>query len=135
MKRLGLVLILAMATSTLTVAQSKDFAGSWVIDAEKTGHTSGPPAVTIVMTKTEFKVKMGADPEEAVFKLDGAETVLASGARTKAVWKGNKLEATFATDRGGQSLTFSREAAWLVIERQSSRGPMKIYLKKAPSGV
>jgi hypothetical protein len=130
MKRLAMVFTFVLMAAT-AFAQSKDFAGSWVLDAEKTGTTQGPPSLTIKMTAAEFNVKMGQD--ELIFKLDGTETELPHGGRGKVVWKGNKLDATITSARGPQTVTFSREGAWLVQEGQSSRGPLKFYFKKAPA--
>jgi len=125
-------MLFVFAMSMTALAQSKDFAGSWVLDPEKSGTTQGPPAVIIKMTPAEFRLKLGSDDQEVLFKLDGSETEQPNGNRSKAVWKGSKLEATLTMSRGAQSITFSREGAWLVLERESSRGPSKLYLKKAP---
>jgi hypothetical protein len=72
------------------------------------------------------------------FKLDGTEGIVKNGetirARTKAAWKGNKLEATLIPEgRNPETVTFSRDGAWLVVEAPTTeKGPMKLYFKKAP---
>lgn len=48
MKRLILPLIVAVvcAITAPALAQSKDFAGSWTLDVEKSGTKDGPPTMT-----------------------------------------------------------------------------------------
>lgn len=138
MKRLmiPIVMIALLATAAPASAQSKELAGSWVIDVEKTGKSEAPPAFVITLTNKEFTARMGdGSAPEMAFKLDGTETTLKSGLKTKASWKGNKLEATLIGTRAGtETLTFSREGAWLVVEGPSPDGkPMKFYFKKAPA--
>ena len=66
------------------------------------------------------------------FKLDGTETPAEKGGKTKAAWNGNKLDATFISkDGNAETITFSRDGAWLVMEGKSKdHGPMKFYFKK-----
>lgn len=138
MKRLMLsiaTLAIVLATPTPAVAQGKDFAGSWVLDVEKSGSKDGPPMIVLTLSDKEFTARMGSDTARVMtFKLDGTETALAEGARTKAAWNGNKLAATVVTDRGPETITISRDGAWLVMEgSHPEQGPMKLYFKKAPA--
>ena len=133
--------ILAAADSTL--AQGREFAGSWILDVEKSGTKDGPPQAIITQTEKEMTVKFGPTAPVMPFNLDGTERVVKEkGGTTRAVWKGDKLEVTVkmpppSGERGPDGpeiLTISREGAWLVLEpKMSGRGPMKIYLKKAPA--
>ena len=131
MQRLTILCVALLTASAL--AQEKDFSGSWVLDAEKSGTNSGPPAMVIKMTAQEFIVTMGEAPktQTVTFKLDGTETAFEHG-RSKAEWNGSRLVATIISERGPSSVFFSREGAWLVQERESPRGPVKLYFKKAP---
>ena len=138
MKRLILPIVMfatVLAAATPAFAQSKDIAGSWMLDAEKSGKTDGPPAIVLTLTDKEFTARLGGEKARLMtFKLDGTETVLAEGFKTKAVWKGNKLDATVVSERGPETVTFSRDGAWLVMEgSHAEHGPMKFYFKKAPA--
>ena len=139
MKKLMKVIVMLaaiLATATPMFAQSKDLAGSWVMDVEKSGKNDGPPAVVITLTDKEFTAKLGGESAPAmVLKLDGTESTLKNGQKAKASWKGNKLEATLLEGRGGtETLTFSRDGSWLLVEGKSEEGkPMKFYFKKAPA--
>lgn len=125
----------AFLTATTTMyAQSRDLAGSWVLDVEKSGKKEGPPAIDITLTAAEFIAKVGSEKAPSLtFKLDGTETPAEMGAKTKAAWNGNKLDATLISrDGNAETITFSREGAWLVMEvRSKEDGPLKFYLKKA----
>ena len=81
MKRL-VVPVLMCATMLLPstiVAQSRDLAGSWVLDAEKSGTKDATP----------------------------------NGYKTKAAWKGSKLEATLINSHGETDVVnFSHDGAW-----------------------
>lgn len=120
-------------------AQGKDLAGSWTFDAEKSASKEGPPAVVITLTDKEFTARLGGPNARLMtFKTDGTETDVSQGARGKVKWNGSKLEATLisVTNAGGpETVTFSREGAWLVVEARGEKGPMKFYFKKAPSGL
>jgi len=138
MKRLIIPIVMfatVLAAATPAFAQSKDFAGSWVLDAEKSGSKDGPPMIIVTMTANEFTARLGSnDARLMTFKLDGTEMALAEGVKTKAVWKGSKLAATVESDRGPETVTISRDGAWLVMEGGSKdHGPMKLYFKKAPA--
>ena len=137
MKRLVMLfaMLAAVAATAPVWAQSKDLAGSWVLDAEKTGSSEGPKMVVITLTATEFTARMGSETAPAMaFKLDGTETALKDGGKTKAAWRGDKLDATLTNERGPETVTLSRDGAWLVVEStRGQRGPMKLYFKKAPS--
>ena len=138
MKRLILPIVMlatVLAAATSAFAQSKDFAGSWVLDAEKSGSKDGPPMIVVTMTDNQFTARLGSnDARLMTFKLDGTEMTLAEGVKTKAVWKGNKLSATVESDRGPETITISRDGAWLVMEgAHPEHGPMKLYFKKAPA--
>jgi hypothetical protein len=137
MKRLMMPIVMvaiALAAAIPAFAQSKDFAGSWVLDAEKSGSKEGPPMIIVTMTDNEFTARLGSnDARLMTFKLDGTETTLPEGVKTRAVWKGSKLAVTVESDRGPETLTISRDGAWLVMEgSHPERGPMKLYFKKAP---
>jgi hypothetical protein len=123
-----------LTATTTTFAQSKDLSGSWVLDVEKSGKKEGPPMVAITLSAAEFVAKVGSEKAPPLtFKLDGTETPAEKGGKTKAAWNGNKLDATFISkDGNAETITFSRDGAWLVMEGQSKeRGPMKFYFKKA----
>ena len=138
MKRLILPIVMlatVLAAATSAFAQSKDFAGSWVLDAEKSGSKDGPPMIVVTMTDNQFTARLGSnDARLMTFKLDGTEMTLSEGVKTKAVWKGSKLAATVESDRGPETITISRDGAWLVMEgSHPEHGPMKLYFKKAPA--
>jgi hypothetical protein len=137
MKRLVMLLVVlaVFAAAGPAWAQSKDLAGSWVLDPEKTGTPEGPKVVVITLTAAEFTARMGSETAPAMaFKLDGTETTQKNGAKTKAAWRGDKLDATVTNERGPETVTFSREGAWLVVEStRGARGPMKLYFKKGPA--
>lgn len=128
----GLAAVLTATTTTF--AQSKDLGGSWVLDVEKSGKKEGPPMIAITLSASEFVAKVGSEKAAAVtFKLDGTETPAEKGGKTKAAWNGNKLDATFISRDGkAETITFSRDGAWLVMEgRSTDHGAMKFYFKKA----
>ena len=133
----SLAMIIAVAAAaTPAFAQSRDLAGSWVLDAEKSGTKDGPPMVVLTLTAKEFTARLGGETARLMtFKLDGTETTLADGAgKTKAEWKGNKLDATVTIETGPQTATFSRDGVWLVMEGNSpQRGQVKLYYRKAPA--
>ena len=138
MKRLIVPIVMfatVLAAATPAFAQSKDFAGSWVLDAEKSGSKEGPPMIILTLTDKEFTARMGNEKARLMtFNLDGSETTLAEGVKTKVAWKGSKLAATVVTERGPETLTISRDGAWLVMEgAHPEHGPMKLYFKKAPA--
>ena len=138
MKRLTLPIVMfatVLAAATPAFAQGKDFAGSWVLDAEKSGKTDGPPAIVLTLSDKEFTARLGGEKARLMtFKLDGSETALTEGVKTKAAWKGSKLDATVVTPNGPETVSFSRDGAWLVMEGSSKEhGPMKFYFKKAPA--
>lgn len=118
-------------------AQSKELAGSWVLDVEKSGTKEGPPAIVLALTDKEFTARLGsAQAPPMTFRTDGIESEIAPGRRGKASWKGNKLEATLMKDSGPESVMFSRDGAWLVVEARDENGQVKpFFFKKAPSGL
>lgn len=125
---------IAMAVATPVLAQSKALAGTWALDAEKSVPKQGPPLVVLTLTAKEFTARLGsATAREMKFTLDGKETEPIPGVKTKAVWKGAKLEATVTTPNGPETITFSREGAWMVMEGKNAQGPMKFFFKKAPA--
>ena len=138
MKRLILPIVMfatVLAAATPAFAQGKDLAGSWMLDAEKSGKSDGPPAIVLTLTDKEFTARLGGEKARVMtFKLDGTETALAEGVKTKAAWKGNRLDATVTTPNGPETVSFSRDGAWLVMEgSHPEHGPMKFYFKKAPA--
>lgn len=138
MKRLMMPIVMfatVLAAATPAYAQSKDFAGSWVLDAEKSGSKEGPPMIIVTLTEKEFTARLGNETARLMtFKLDGTETTLSEGVKTKAAWNGSKLAATVVSERGPETLMISRDGAWLVMEgSHPERGPMKLYFKKAPA--
>ena len=132
-----------VAAATTVFAQGRDFAGSWKLDAEKSATTNAPPLVIITLTEKEFTARFGSETAQPMlFNLDGTERVIKErGVTTKAAWKGDKLVASVkmpapATDEDGKpgpdSVTFSREGAWLVLEAtMPDHGTTKLYFKKA----
>jgi hypothetical protein len=138
MKRLILPFVTAAACAIAApaFAQSKDFSGSWTLDVEKSGTKDGPAAMIFTMTDKELTARAGHPNAPAMtFALDGTETVMKEGAKTKAAWKGNKLDATVIDKNGiAETLTISRDGAWLVMETNSRHGgPLKLYFKKTPA--
>lgn len=137
MKRLILPLVTAVvcAIAAPALAQSKDFAGSWTLDAEKSGTKDGPATMIFTMTDKELTARAG-HPNSPVmrFALDGTETAMKDGAKTKAVWRGSKLDLIVTNEKGiAETMTISRDGAWLVTEANSHGGPLKLYLKKTPA--
>lgn len=124
-----------LTATTTTFAQSKDLSGSWVLDVEKSGKKEGPQAISITLTASEFIAKLGPETSPAVtFKLDGTETTMPKGGgKARAKWEGSKVAATIVlSDGSAETVRFSRDGAWLVMEGQSpEHGPMKLYFKKA----
>lgn len=138
MKRLMLPFITAVvcAIATPASAQSKDFAGSWTLDVEKSGTKDGPSTMVLTMTDKELNARAGHPNAPAMtFALDGTETVMKNGAKTKAVWKGHKLDASVVDHNGvAETITISRDGAWLVMETTSRQGgALKLYFKKTPA--
>ena len=139
MKRLILAVVTAVvcAMAAPAFAQSRDFSGSWTLDVEKSGTKDGPSGMTFTMTDKELIAR--ASHEKAppmTFALDGTERVMDRGAKTKAAWKGNKLDATVISENGvAETITISRDGAWLIMESPAAngRGPMKLYFKKTTS--
>lgn len=131
------VFVAVAAAATPAFGQSKDLAGSWVLDAEKSATKDGPPKIVLTLTDKEFTARLGGDTARLMtFKLDGTETTMAEGsAKTSAMWKGNKLEATVTVvERGPETVTFSRDGIWLAVEVKSEGpGPKKLYFKKEPA--
>ena len=136
-------LVIVAATQAVS-AQGRDFAGSWTLDVEKSGSKDGPPVVVITQTAKEFTARFGGEKAQLMpFNLDGTErTIKERGATTRAVWNGDKLEASvkMPTEAGREGnpgpevVTFSREGAWLVLEAKgTSHAPQKLYFKKAPA--
>jgi len=131
------------ATAFPTFAQSKDLAGSWTLDVEKSGTKEGPAGLVITLTDKEMNVTPNVPAARAgdskaptmTFKLDGTETEMQGGMKTKASWHGSKLEATVINPKGtGDTISFSRDGAWLVMEGNSPQhGPMKLFFKKTPA--
>jgi hypothetical protein len=138
MKRLMLsVLSVAVAAATTLAAQSKDLGGTWTLDSAKSeGKGPGPAMLVITLTDTEFTARMGGATSPAMtFRLDGTETALKNGGKTKAAWKGQKLEATVISPNGvPEAVLFSRNGEWLVMEGVMPHdGPVKFYFKRAPA--
>ena len=138
MKRLMAMLAVIATVYTgavTTLAQSKDLGGTWVLDADKSGRKDGPQTIVLTLTEKEFTGRVGGAAAPAfVFKLDGTETTQTDGAKTSAVWKGSKLEATVTSAQGAhETITFSRDGAWLVMEGVNpEKGAMKFFFKKDP---
>jgi len=122
------------AGAATTFAQGKkDLGGTWLLDVEKSGRKDGPQTLVLTLTEKEFTGRVGGATAPAfTFMLDGTETTQKDGAKTKAAWNGNKLEATVISAQGAkETLTFSRDGAWLVMEGVSpEQGAMKFYFKK-----
>jgi hypothetical protein len=137
MKR-WIVFILLIAAGLMAgpvSAQSKDVAGSWTLDAAKTGSKEGPPMVVITLAEKEFTARLGsATARLMTFRTDGTETDVSQGVRGKALWKGSRLEATLITPRGPETVTFWREGEWLAVEASTEKGPMKFFFGRTPSG-
>lgn len=122
----------AAATLAQTSDRSKDLAGTWVIDADKSGGAEDPAVVVLTMTATDFTARFGSETARVTaFKLDGTETMLPNGGKAQAAWRGATLDATVTTQRGPDTISFSRDGAWLVIDLNTPRGPKKLFFKKA----
>jgi hypothetical protein len=137
MKRLIVSMtVIAIALSGATaLAQSKDLAGTWLLDVEKSGRKDGPQTIVLTLTEKEFTGRVGGPTAPPfTFKLDGTESTMKDGAKTRAAWKANKLEATVISAQGAaETITFSRDGAWLVMEGKSpEHGVMKFFFKKDP---
>lgn len=129
------VIAFVYSGAATTLAQSKDLSGSWVLDVEKSGRSDGPKSVILTLTEKELTGRVGAATAPAfVFKLDGTETSQKDGTKTSAAWKGNKLQATVTSTEGArETITFSRDGAWLVMEGTNpEKGVMKFFFKKDP---
>jgi hypothetical protein len=116
--------------------QSKDIAGTWLLDAEKSATKDGPPMVILSLTSKELEARFGNEKARAMtFTLDGVEQVTSEGAKTKAAWKGSRLEATVTMPgREAETVVFSRDGSWLVVDvSMKERGAQKLYFKKAPA--
>lgn len=140
MKRLMSMFVAAAVTfaaAAPAVAQSKQLAGSWAFDAEKSKPKEGPPLVVITQSESELTVRLGSATSKVMtFKLDGTESKVGDTHKTKAGWKGNRLEATVTSPTYSETIAFSREGDYLVMEGKSDEhGPMKLYFKKVPSGL
>jgi hypothetical protein len=138
MKRLLLLMMTAAvcAIAAPVSAQSKDLAGSWTLDVEKSGTKNGPAILVITLTDKEFTARPGDEKAPVMaFKLDGTETTMKSGAKTKASWNGHKLDVTVISPHGvAENLSFSRDGDWLLMQGVSKTdGPMKLYFKKTPA--
>ena len=138
MKRVILPLMTAVvcAIAAPALAQSKDFAGSWTLDVEKSGTKDGPPTMIFTMTDKVLTARAGHPSAPAMtFALDGTETVMKEGAKTKTAWRGNKLDAIVTNEKGiAETVTISRDGAWLVMETTSHNGgPLKLFFKKTPA--
>lgn len=128
------MIIAAWLIATPVLAQTRDLGGTWILDAEKSGTKEGPPVVILTQTDKELTLKAGGEAARLVkYTLDGAEHEFTPGVKTKAVWKGAKLETTLTTvERGVEQITLSREGAWLLAEvKHPERGVMKIYFKRS----
>jgi hypothetical protein len=137
MKRLILPLVVAAAVgAAVASAQSKDLSGSWTLDVERSGTKNGPSMLVITLTDKELTAR-GGDPKAPpmTFTLDGSETTMKDGAKTKASWNGNKLDATVISPHGvAETVSFSRDGEWLLMQGVSKKdGPMKLYFKKTPA--
>lgn len=144
MKKLIAMFVVAAAMSAPAFAQGRNLAGTWSLDAAKTGPipgmpadakgTSGPPKMFIKQTPTEISIGMGREENVVTFNLDGSEKEQKQG-KSKMEWKGDKFVATVTGPRGdgGGALTFYREGAWLVVEQpaHTGTGPEKLYYAKA----
>jgi hypothetical protein len=138
MTRLILSLILAgvCAAAAPVAAQSRDFAGSWTLDVDKSGTKDGPATMVFTMTDKVLTARAGhPDAPLMSFPLDGTETTMKNGAKTKAIWRGSKLDAMVTSDQGvAETVTISRDGAWLVMETTSRQGgPLKLYFKPTPA--
>jgi hypothetical protein len=140
MKRLMTLCVgVALVLTSALAAQvpSKDLAGSWAFDVEKSKPKDGPALVVITLSDKDFTTRFGSATARVMpFKLDGTETAVGENYKTKAVWKGSKLEATVASPTYTETITFFREGEYLVMEGSSrEHGPLKFYFKKAPAGL
>ena len=144
MKKLAVILTVAVAMSVSALAQGRNLAGAWTFDAAKTGAiagapagSAGPPKVFIKQTAKEISIGMGREDNIVTFNLDGSETPQKQGT-SKMEWKGDKFVATVISahgggENGGNSITFYREGAWLVVEEPPHGGTVltKMYYAKA----
>jgi hypothetical protein len=137
MKRLivFIVLILVGLMAGPAGAQNRDLAGTWTLDVEKTGSKDGPPSVVLTLTASEFTARLGGPVARLMtFKTDGTETDVSQGVRGKAVWTGNTLEATLLLPSGPETVKFSRDGAWLLVEPRVDKGPARFFFKRDAKG-
>lgn len=118
-------------------AQTKDLAGTWMMDVEKSGTKEGPPIVILTQSDKEVTLRAGGEKGRLVtYTLDGVEREFIPGVKTKAVWKGTKLETTMTTvERGVEQIVLSRDGVWLVAEvMHPELGLKKWYFKRSAKG-
>ena len=136
MKRLAIVMVVLIALFGGPMSgQGKDVGGTWLLDTAKSSTKEGPPMVILALTDKEFSAQFGNEKARVMkFTLDGVEQVTPEGAKTKASWNGNRLEATVTMPgRPTETVVFSREGNWLLVEAPSQKqGAEKLYFKKAP---
>lgn len=133
MKRLivFIVLIVLGLMAGPAGAQSRDLAGTWILDVEKTGTKDGPPQVIITLTEAQFTARLGGpDARLMTLKTDGTESDVSQGVKGKAVWVGNRLEVTLLLPSRQESVKFSRDGAWLLVEPSVEKGPNKFFFKR-----
>ena len=138
MKRLivFILLILVGLMAGPAGAQNRDLTGTWTLDVEKSGSKDGPPSVIITLTAAEFTARLGGPNARLMtFKTDGTETDVSQGVKGKAVWTGNRIEVTLLLPSGPETVKFSRDGAWLVVEPSVDKGPNKFFFKREPKVV
>ena len=112
-------------------AQNRDLTGTWTLDVEKSGSKDGPQSVVITLTAAEFTARLGGPNARLMtFKTDGTEADVSQGVKGKAVWSGNRLDVTLLLSSGPETVKFSREGAWLVVEPSVDKGPNKFFYKR-----
>jgi hypothetical protein len=160
MRRFAITLsvLAAVAFATGLSARAADFSGKWTPDRDKnpapmTGATGNPtgtnPAgmrgptgdMTITMDAKMMKVERsspGYGTSTCTYNLDGSESKCAMGRggdRTStAKWDGSKLVITTKATQAGNAdavTTYSMDGSDLLVESNSSNGPVKVYYKKA----
>lgn len=130
---LGTAAVVLLATSVY--AQAPNFAGTWVLDQEKTqaanpnagggggrmggGRMGGPMTLTQDAAKLVIARTMGENTITTTYNLDGSpskNSMMARGGQTEvtstAKWDGAKL---VVTSDNGQTITYAMDGAWLVV--------------------
>ncbi len=113
-RRSVLIALLAfvLALPALAIAQTPNFSGKWIQDMEKSDPPmggrgpAGPQSLTITQTAADITIERETPNGvmKTVYKLDGSESVNASGrggeVKSKSAWEGGKLVTKYSRTMG-----------------------------------